>query len=329
MMANAEYSVLIVAYRSRETIRRCLDALEKQTLRPAQVFLLENGSPEGERITAADVPAWVRFVGSDENLGFAAGNNKLASEVKSDWLVLLNPDAFPHRDWLERIDDAVGQFPDTHFFGCTQYAADQDGILDGSGDVYHGFGLAYRSGYGKRAHGELQTGHVFGACGAAMAVRCSVWRALGGLDEGLFCYNEDVDLAYRARLRGWGTIQLAEAKVDHLGYGSSGRRSEFATYYGVRNRLWVFLRNTPGWAFPLILPLHFAVTVALWLSAARFGHFTLFARAVWAALRRWPEIMEQRKVLQAQRTVSVRAILSAMTWNPLALLTRGSDIRSL
>ncbi|WP_412545511.1 glycosyltransferase family 2 protein [Maricaulis sp. MIT060901] len=328
-MANAEYSVLIVAYRSRETIQRCLDALAQQTLKPIQVLLLENGSPEGERLIADDVPDWVSFVASDKNLGFAAGNNKLAREVKSDWVVLLNPDAFAHPDWLERIDDAVGLYPETSFFGCAQFAADQDGILDGTGDVYHAFGLAYRSGYGKPFKRPLETGQVFGACGAAMAVRTSTWRKLGGLDEGLFCYNEDVDLAYRARLRGWGTIQLADARVDHLGYGSSGRRSEFATYYGVRNRLWVFLRNTPGWAFPMLLPFHLAVTLVLWFSAARFGHFTLFARAIWAALRKWPQIMEQRKALQAERTVSVRAILAAMTWNPLALLTRASDTRPL
>lgn len=328
-MANAEYSVLIVAYRSRETIKRCLDALARQTLQPSRVLLLENGSPEGERLTAEDVPDWVNFVTSDENLGFAAGNNRLASEVNTDWLVLLNPDAFAHPDWLERVDDAVGLYPNASLFGCVQLAAGQDGILDGIGDVYHGFGLAYRSGYGKPLKEPLETGRVFGACGAAMAVRTSTWRELGGLDEGLFCYNEDVDLAYRARLRGWGTIQLADARVDHLGYGSSGRRSKFATYYGVRNRLWVFLRNTPGWAFPLLLPLHFGITLALWLSAARFGHFTLFARAIWAVLRKWPEIMEQRRALQARRTVSVGEILAAMTWNPLALLTRASDIRKL
>ncbi|MBO6796530.1 glycosyltransferase family 2 protein [Maricaulis sp.] len=327
--AATEFSVLIVAYRSQGTIDRCLDALARQTVRPAQVLLLENGSPHGERLDETTLPDWVQFIASDENLGFAGGNNKLAREVICEWVVLLNPDAYPHPDWLEQIEKATRRMPDVNLFGSTQYVADQDGVFDGCGDVYHAAGLAYRAEYGKRLTAPPPTGRVFAGCGAALAVRRQTWDALGGFDEHFFCYNEDVDLGYRARLLGWHTVQLADAKVDHLGYGSSGRRSEFATYYGVRNRLWVFLRNTPGWGLILLAPGHVLATLALWLSAARFGQFRLFGRAIRDGLRDWPRIRRERKALQAQRTVSVRDVLSAMTWNPLALLTRASDTRPL
>jgi len=90
---SATLSVLIVAYRSRDTIPRVARALEAQSLQPGEVLVLENGSPEGERVGAGQLPAGARLIESAVNLGFAAGNNRLAREARGDWRVLLNPDA--------------------------------------------------------------------------------------------------------------------------------------------------------------------------------------------------------------------------------------------
>lgn len=320
-------SVLIVAYRSRETIGRCLAAINAQTLRPREVLLVENGSPEGERVDPAELPDWVRFIENDENLGFAGANNQLANEATSEWIALLNPDAFARPDWLERWMAATEANPAFDLFGCTQYAADVEGVLDGVGDVYHAAGLAYRAGYGRSTDILPETGEVFGPCGAATLIRRDLFLELGGFDERFFCYNEDVDLAYKARLAGHRTLQVRDAAVDHLGYASSGRRSEFATYFGVRNRLWVFLRNTPGWLFPVLTPIHIATTLAMWLSAARFGQFSLFAKAIRDALRVWPDIMSERRKLQSERKVTTLEIARAMAWNPLRLITRSPLVR--
>lgn len=327
MAQIADISVLIVAFRSGETIQRCLDALSRQSVKPREVLLLENGSPVGERVDPETLPAWVRFVGSDENLGFAAGNNRLAREATGHWLAMLNPDAFAREDWIEQLDRATRIYPDIALFGSTQYSAERPDLLDGAGDVYHATGLAYRAAYLRPVSHLPEEGEVFGPCGAAAMIRRDVFEALGGFDERFFCYNEDVDLAYRARLAGHRAVQLRGAAVDHMGYASSGRRSEFATYHGVRNRLWVFLQNTPGWLFWALLPVHAGITLLLWLSAARFGQFRLFARAIGDALKAWPDFARSRRALQAGAKVPPSAIARAMTWMPFALLSRQTDIR--
>ena len=324
---TADISVLIVAHNSRDTIAACLDSLARQTVKPREVWVLENGSPDGKRLDPATLPDWVRFVDSDENLGFAGGSNLLAKQASGQWLALLNPDAFARPDWIGQLDAATRRYPDIRLFGSTQYAAEKPDLLDGAGDVYHAVGLAYRSAYHKPVSELPPEGEVFGACGAAACIRADVFAELGGFDERFFCYNEDVDLAYRARLLGYRTIQLRDAAIDHMGYGSSGRRSAFATYYGARNRLWVFLRDTPGWLFWVLLPAHAGITLLLWLSAARFGQFGLFGKAIWDGLKAWPEISRSRREVQASARVSPSAIAAAMTWNPLALFTRQSDIR--
>jgi N-acetylglucosaminyl-diphospho-decaprenol L-rhamnosyltransferase len=322
-----DIAVIIVAYRNRSTIGRCLAALERQTVRPREVLLLENGSPEGERVDRGMLPSWVNLVENEENVGFAAANNQLAIAAKSTWLALLNPDAFAHPDWLERWLQAVDQYPDFDLFGCTQYAADLPGMLDGVGDVYMAAGIAYRGGYGRPDDLLPATGEVFGPCGAATLIRRELFLELGGFDERFFCYNEDVDFAFKARLAGYRALQVSEAAIDHLGYASSGRRSDFAIYHGVRNRLWVFLRNMPGWLMLVMLPVHAVATFAMWVSAARYGQFKLFGTAIRDALAAWPRLMRERRDLQAQRCVSVLTLARAMAWNPTRLFTRAPHVR--
>lgn len=327
MSQFADISVLVVAYKSSATIQSCLAALEAQTRSPREVLVLENGSPDGSRVEAADLPEWVQFVSQDDNLGFAGGNNLLARRARSKWIVFLNPDAYPHVDWIEQLEAAIARYPDFALFGSTQYCADAPGLLDGVGDVFHATGLAYRAGYLRPISVLPDEGEVFGPCGAAAMIRKELFDSLEGFDETLFCYSEDVDLAFRARLLGERAIQLKHAAVDHVGYASSGRRSEFATYYGVRNRLTVYLKNMPGWLLPVTFPFHFAATLLLSLAAARNGQFGLFWRAIGGSLRRLPQTLRQRRKVQGARAVAVRDVAQMLSWSSYGLLARAPDVR--
>lgn len=322
----APVAILIVAYKSRETIPAVIAALECQTVRPARVRILENGSPADSRVNPDDVPDWIELVVSETNTGFAGGNNLLAKGIEEDWLLLLNPDAFPEPDWLEEFMAATERWPEASLFGCTQLTHGMPGVLDGAGDVYHVTGLPYRASYGMR-HEPPEDGYVFGPCGASAMIKRSVFEALEGFDEDYFCYVEDVDLAYRARLMGELSVQVRDARVSHMGYASSGRRSSFATYHGVRNRLWTFFKNTPGWAVWALAPLHMSVTLLHWLSSARFGLFTTFGRAVRDAFSDWPRLMDKRRAVQRARRVTTAEILRAMTWSVSALVSRRADVR--
>jgi N-acetylglucosaminyl-diphospho-decaprenol L-rhamnosyltransferase len=328
MTAAADIAVLIVAYRSRETLPRVLDCLQAQTLAPARVLVLENGSPPGEAVDEALVAGRAELIISEDNLGFAAGNNRLAEKVDQSWIFLLNPDAFPEPDLIEQLVGATQRHAGVNLFGCTQLADGAKGVLDGAGDVYHITGLPYRGGYGRRLSPPPE-GEVFAPCGAAMLIKRALFERIGGFDEDYFSYVEDVDFGFRARLIGETCIQLNAAVVSHMGYASSGRRSEFATYHGARNRLWTFFKNVPGWGLWLLAPLHVGVTGLLWLSAARFGQFTLFGEALRDAIAGWPHLMRKRRDLMARRSTSTLALLRAMSWNPFALLTRAPDVRPI
>ena len=207
-----------------------------------------------------------------ENLGFAAAVNQGARVAKGRWLALLNPDAFAEPDWLARLMSATQTHPGVRSFTSRQLMAEDPTRLDGLGDVMALAGYPFRGGYTHPDPGPLEPGWVFSPCGGAMMIDRALFLKVGGFDERLFCYCEDVDLGYRLRLIGEPTLLASDAVVRHVGSASTGGpRSDFAVFYGTRNRFWVFVKDTPAGLFWLTLPLHILATVVLFSRHATRG----------------------------------------------------------
>jgi GT2 family glycosyltransferase len=135
----------------------------------------------------------------------------------------------------------------------------------------------------------------------------------GGFDERFFCYCEDVDLGYRLRLAGERVMILPDAVVAHVGGGSSGPRSKFATYHGARNRVWTYMKNTPPLLFWLTLPLHVGITAMLITLASR----RRLAGETWRGAR---DGLCARSA--APQRGNWRVILRTMAYNPVAFVGR-------
>jgi len=153
---------------------------------------------------------------------------------------------------------------------------------------------------------------------------------LGGFDEDFFCYGEDVDLGYRLQLAGEPTLLVPDATIHHVGSASSGgRKSEFAVFHGTRNRFWVLFKNTPALLLPLVVPLHLAALVLIYLKKDNRPHIRLILRAVGAAFAGAPKMFRTRAVVQRARRASLGQVARAMTWNPRDLSRRRPVIRAL
>jgi GT2 family glycosyltransferase len=162
-----------------------------------------------------------------------------------------------------------------------------------------------------RAPGD---GEIFGPCGAAALYRTADFRAAGGFDERYFCYCEDVDLAFRLRRRGRGSVRAARAVIRHAGSGISGRSSDFTLFHGHRNRIWTFFKNTPGAWLWVLLPYHLLFNALYMLLAIRRGFPKPIWRAYRAAWRGLPEIFATRRAEAGG--VSLPGLLPAMAWTP-------------
>ncbi|MGZ6037462.1 MAG: glycosyltransferase family 2 protein, partial [Phenylobacterium sp.] len=319
--AAPEISVIVVVYESGPTLAECLAAMRAQSFADYEILLVDNASSDRTAQAAAEADPAIRLIENARNLGFAAAVNQGARAATGRWLVLLNPDAFAEPDWLARLSAAAAANPGVHCFSSRQLMAEDPTKLDGLGDVMSLAGYPFRGGYTHPNPGQLAAGWVFSACGGAMMIARELFLRVGGFDERLFCYCEDVDLGYRLRLIGEPTLLVPDAVVRHVGSASTGgRRSDFAVFHGTRNRLWVFVKDTPLVLLCLTLPLHILATLVLFARHATRGEVLTPIRGLAAGIWNIDVALEARREAQATRTASAWEIARAMTWNPLDLL---------
>jgi GT2 family glycosyltransferase len=298
-------TVIIVNYNAGPLLARCIGCLAQQTVKPARVIVIDNGSTDG---SLEGLPALegLQVERMNANLGFAAGNNRAIAMCGTEFVALLNPDAFAQPDWLEQLLAAAAAHPEAAAFGSLQLADADPEIVDDIGDVYHVSGHVWQEAHGARLAPEhLRPTEIFTPCAAAALYRKSALDEAGGFDEDFFCYMEDVDLGFRLRLAGHTARSVPQAVVRHVGSATSGgRHSDFSVYHGHRNVLWTFVRNMPGALLWICAPVHLLISMLVVLRFALSGQLKVVLRAKRDAVRGLPAAWAKRQATQASRKVT-------------------------
>jgi GT2 family glycosyltransferase len=207
-------AVVIPTLDRRDSLAETLESLAAQTLRPA-VHVVDNASTDGTAEMVAERFPWVAVTRNDTNLGFGRAINRVALGLDSDVLVVVNNDVICDREFVERItapfaDAEVGMVGGVLLQQSAPERIDSAGLeLDVT--------LAAWDYLWDRPARLLSDGlpPPVGPCGGAAAYRLSAYRDLGGFDEQLFAYWEDVDLAIRFQQAGWRCALAPGATALH------------------------------------------------------------------------------------------------------------------
>ena len=308
---SEKWTVVIVNWNGEQFLERCLTALLAQTAKPHEIILLDNASTDGSLEIARRFPA-VRVMALEQNTGFARGNNLAieAASKESEWIALINPDAFAAPRWLEECLLSAQRNPQFDIFGSKLLNAADPTVLDGTGDAYHVSGLVWRVGHGIPASALHESEReVFSPCAAAALYRRSALLEVGGFDDDFFCYVEDVDLGFRLRLAGYRCFYVPKSVVHHVGSGTTGgKNSDFSVYHGHRNLVWTFVKDMPGLLFWLLLPLHLVLNLASIIGFAFRGQGRVVWRAKRDALLGLPKMWRKRQQIQKSRIASISDI---------------------
>jgi GT2 family glycosyltransferase len=217
-----------VTYKSLVFIERCLEPFDER--RDIEIVLIENASGDGIADYVRKRFPHVKVVESPENLGFARGNNRAFSHCTGRHILLLNPDAFVCDSGLvDRLADVLESNAKIGAVGPKLINADGShqvgdaGWRIGLGTVLaHAF-MAQRLLIGipslyltHRRLLDRDQVHVDWVCGACMMVRDTVVTEVGGMDEKIFMYGEDIEWGTRIRDAGWQVIYLPKFAVLHL-----------------------------------------------------------------------------------------------------------------
>jgi GT2 family glycosyltransferase len=173
-------------------------------------------------------------------------------------------------------------------------------------------GLILRSGLrvGSRRNGapvlKAESGpvEVFAGSGAAMLIKRTVLEDVGLFDEDFVAYYEDVDLCWRARLRGWNVVCVPEAQVFHVRGASSRGLDSIVKWYTERNRIWAIWKNCGTNLVVTQAPMFVAGEVRAALGALLFERSRPYVSPRLAALRGLPRVLQKRRAIQSRRSVS-------------------------
>ena len=196
---NPRVAVQVVLFNSKDKLPKLLHGLASLELPDAELVVrfLNNSPDDGAAdVIAAALPQFsYSFHDSEQgNIGFGAGHNRLAAlhGYDSDFLLLLNPDTIPFFDMPGMLLEAASRS-----MGAALVEAAQ-------------FPVEHQKSY------NADTGHTDWCCATSVLVRTSAFRELGGFDERLFLYCEDVDLSWRAWLAGYECVYVPAAKSVHV-----------------------------------------------------------------------------------------------------------------
>lgn len=250
-------TAIVVSWNAADQLPACLDALDAQEHEDLEVLVVDNASTDRSAAVLREQlarprrhPLHVRF--NTVNRGFAGAVNDGLATTSADAVLVANVDVVAAPDLCSRLvavlrdDEAVGSVQPR----LLRPVPDRDGrtVLDTTGHVATRARLFRNRGEGEPDQGRYPRGEVFGVSGALALHRRAMlddvaWRDPAGrlehLTEDLFAFFDDVELDWRARLRGWRAVYEPEALAHHERGGAGPRRTARVEALNFTNRLLV------------------------------------------------------------------------------------------
>ncbi len=266
---HPEVAIVILTWENYEEASDCLDSLKSITYPNYRVIVVDNGSKDGSIEALQDEYGWCEFVLNSENKGFSKGNNegiRYALKTGTDYVLLLNDDTIVMDDFLDPLVETMRTHDRVAAVGGVNLFADSGEIHNAGYKFYPvlaGGGVIYRE------PKDDQPYPVDYVQSCLVLLNPEFLEAIGLLNENYFLGMEDVDLAWKARERGWKVLTDPQSKIYHHVGETAGRvnRSPFSSYHKVRNKLHFAAENLPFWRrFSLYasLTIETAILFVLW-----------------------------------------------------------------
>ena len=265
-------AIVILNWNGSAMLRRFLPSVQANMLRErTRLIVADNGSTDDSlAVLAAEFPN-VDVIRLDSNYGFAEGYNQALRRVgeECEYYLLLNSDIETPEGWLRPMLNYMDAHPDVaacqpklraeHSRNHFEYAGAAGGYLDSLGYPYCR-GRIFDT--VEEDCGQYDAvADIFWATGAALMIRTKVYWEVGGLDARFFAHQEEIDLCWRLRARGYRIVCVPQSVVYHVGGGTLPKENPRKTFLNFRNNLLLLYKNLPERRLRRVLFIRF------WLDA--------------------------------------------------------------
>lgn len=256
-----ELSIIIVNWNSEKYIRQCLKSIYKNIKRiNVEIIVVDNASYDGcKKILENEYPK-VRFIQSEQNLGFAGANNLGFKYSAGKVVLFLNPDTEVIGTSIDNMYEHLITCKDSGAIGCKLLNADRslqtscvqpfptitNQIFDIEWAKFHmknlrlwGISPIYLL-----SDTPLAVEAVSGAC---LMIKRNIFEKVGLFSKDYFMYTEDLDLCYKITMSGYKVYYDSNSEIIHFGGGSTDtkRNSKFQNVL-MRENIKTFMKKFYG-----------------------------------------------------------------------------------
>jgi len=321
-------SIIFPNWNGKKNTIGCLESLEKLNYpkEKLEIIIADNGSTDGSQEAITTKFQQMKFQGWSnlilikikENLGHSAGTNRAYEKIspESKYVFKLDNDTKVEPQCLKELikvmesDRNIGSSqPKLLLFYDSK-------IIDGLGIVLDQNGNAIQVGYKTKDEGQYnKLMEIFGACSGAAMYRKKMLDEIGFFDEDFFAYFDDVDLALRAKLRGWKCIYVPGAIVYHV---HSASNSIFKNYFLTRNKYYYIIKNLPLntlFKFLITRPIVIPSRIFSYIKDKKFFLIKGYLKGNIDALKFLSKFFKKRKQVQSAKTISNNEIKNWFNFN--------------
>ena len=200
----------------------CIDSVIAETNGiDYEIILVDNASTDGSK-EFFEKDQRVKYIYSDTNKGFGAGNNLGAKYASGKYIFLLNSDTLLCNNAIKMLFDFSESLSTPCV--CGAWLLDKAGKLNVSEVSFPRMNILefFRSKFAKKVIPDpTQTKEVDVVCGADIFLPKQSFEQIGGFDEGIFMYGDEVELQYRLKQIGLPRFVIVGPKIIHFGGGSA------------------------------------------------------------------------------------------------------------
>jgi GT2 family glycosyltransferase len=248
-----------------ESVQKALEGIE------AEVFVVDNASTDDTMSVLPQKYTWVRFIASEENLGFSRGNNIAIRQATGEYVLLLNPDTNVAEHTLREAVRFMDEHPQAGGAGVMMLNGDGTRAPESRRAIPTPWVSALKMlGFTKRYYMSHlpwdEPCRIEVISGAFCLLRHAALDKVGLLDEDFFMYGEDIDLSYRLLKSGYENWYLP-LPITHY-KGKSTRKTDYRYVHVFYQAMLIFFRKHYShlgifYTLPVKMAIYFRAFIAL------------------------------------------------------------------
>lgn len=253
MSNHPKVAVVILNWNGKFFLEKFLPSVYNSTYPNIEFVLGDNHSSDGSVVYLQQHYPNTRIIQNSENLGYAAGYNRVLSQIDADYYILLNSDVEVTAGWIEPVITMMENEPEIavaqpkimayHYRHHFEHAGAAGGYIDKFGFPFCRGRIFHVTEKDRGQYDDKQ--EIFWASGAALFIRSDCWKSSGGFDGDFFAHMEEIDLCWRLKRAGHKIAYCPQSTVYHVGGGTLAATNPQKTYLNFRNSLYMLQKNLP------------------------------------------------------------------------------------